>query len=155
MNVKKICWIAVGCLSLGLGALGTALPFLPSVPFLMLAALCFGRSSERLSGWFRGTRLYRNNLEAFARGEGMPWKTKLRIMILVTAVMGLGFFVMKEVPAGRLVLAVVWALHIIYFVFGVRTAPADVPPVQGAGSEPAAEAGAPDQELCGDRKALK
>ena len=45
MNVKKIVYTAVGCLGLGLGAVGAVVPLLPAFPFLLLAAICFGKSS--------------------------------------------------------------------------------------------------------------
>lgn len=43
--------IAVGLLSLALGAIGLFLPLLPTVPFLLLSSLCFAKASERLHGW--------------------------------------------------------------------------------------------------------
>lgn len=41
----------LGCIGLGLGAVGAAVPLLPAFPFLMLAAFCFARSSRRLNDW--------------------------------------------------------------------------------------------------------
>lgn len=35
MNLKKVFFVVLGCLSLGLGALGAFLPLLPAFPFLM------------------------------------------------------------------------------------------------------------------------
>lgn len=120
MNIKKILYIIAGCIGLGLGALGAALPLLPAFPFLMLAAFCFARSSEKLDNWFRNTKLYKNNLESYVQGRGMTKKTKIRIMITVTLLMSVGFVMMGSVPVGRIVLACVWVFHIIYFAFGVK-----------------------------------
>lgn len=124
MNLKKICYIALGCLGLGLGAVGAVLPLLPAFPFLLLAAFCFAKSSQRLHNWFVGTKLYKDNLEDFVAGRGMTRKTKVRIMITVTALMSIGFIMMHAVPVGRIVLGCVWAFHILYFVFGIKTIPA-------------------------------
>ena len=121
MNIKKIVYIIVGCIGVGLGAIGAVLPMLPAFPFLMLAAFCFGRSSERLNNWFVNTKLYKDNLESFVQGKGMTWKTKIRIMITVTLLMSIGFVMMSRVPVGRIILACVWLFHILYFIFGIKT----------------------------------
>lgn len=121
MNIKKGIYIIIGCVGVGLGALGTAIPLLPSFPFLMIAAICFGKSSERLNNWFRETTLYKNNLESFVAGRGMTWKTKIRIMVIVTLMMSVGFIMMSNALIGRIVLACVWVFHILYFCFGVKT----------------------------------
>ena len=99
--MKKLLYLAGGFIGLGLGALGAALPLLPAFPFLLLAAYCFARSSERLHRWFVGTRLYKENLESFVAGRGMTRRTKLRIMTLVTLTMAIGFAMMSRVPVGR------------------------------------------------------
>lgn len=121
MNLKKILYIILGCVGLGLGAVGAVMPLLPAFPFLMLAAFCFARSSEKLHNWFVGTKLYKNNLESYVAGKGMTWKTKIRIMVMVTILMTIGFVMMHAVTVGRIVLAIVWVFHILYFIFGVKT----------------------------------
>ena len=121
MNVKKLVLIVVGCIGLAIGAVGAVVPLLPSFPFLMLAAICFAKSSKRLNDWFINTRLYKNNLETYVKGQGTTWKTKIRIMITVTLLMSVGFIMMDAVPVGRIVLACVWLFHIIYFCVGVKT----------------------------------
>lgn len=99
------------------------LPLLPAFPFLLLAAYGFGKSSARLDRWFKGTRLYRENLADLAAGRGLTRKAKIRIMVTVTILMAAGFIVMHAVAVGRIVLAFVWVGHIFYFLFGVRTLP--------------------------------
>ena len=121
MNIKKAFFIVLGCLSLGLGAVGAVLPILPTVPFLMLAAFCFAKSSEKLHNWFVATKLYKKNLESFVQGKGMAMKTKIRIMVMVTILMSIGFIMMHAVPVGRIILGFVWIFHVLYFIFGIRT----------------------------------
>ncbi|HEX7944803.1 MAG TPA: YbaN family protein [Phenylobacterium sp.] len=43
--------MALGVGSLVLGAIGVVLPLLPTVPFVILAAYCFGRSDPRIERW--------------------------------------------------------------------------------------------------------
>ncbi len=123
MKLKKVLFVILGCIGLALGAVGAVLPLLPAFPFLLLAAFCFAKSSERLHNWFTGTKLYKNNLESYVKGKGMTWKTKIRIMITVTLLMGFGFTMMmlKAIYIPCIILAIVWICHVIYFVFGVKT----------------------------------
>ena len=135
MKLKKTLYVILGCLGVGLGAVGAVVPLLPAFPFLLLAAFCFARSSERLHSWFIGTKLYKNNLESYVQGRGMTRRTKIRIMVTVTLLMSVGFLMMGRVPVGRVILGIVWAFHIVYFLFGVKTLP------EGEAPAPAAEAG--------------
>ena len=92
--MKKYICSFLGLISLLLGAVGSFVPVLPTVPFLMLAAFCFARSSEKLDRWFRGTKLYKDNLADFAAGRGMTKKAKVRIMVSVTVLMAVGLVMM-------------------------------------------------------------
>ena len=121
MNLKKALLIIVGCIGLVLGAVGAVVPLLPAFPFLMLAAVCFAKSSERLHAWFTGTKLYKKNLESFVAGQGMDWPTKIRIMVTVTILMSIGFVMMHQVRMGQIVLVCVWVFHILLFSFGIKT----------------------------------
>ncbi len=124
MKLKKLIYIVIGCISLGLGAVGSVVPLLPSFPFLLLAAFCFAKSSDRLHTWFINTNLYKKNLESYVKGRGMTAKTKAVILVSITITMGIGFLMMGRVPIGRIILGIVWGAHVLYFLFGVRTIPA-------------------------------
>lgn len=122
---RAVC-AALGVACLGFGALGVALPILPTVPFLMAAACLFARSSARLDGWFKGTALYRKHLEGYVAGRGMSVGTKARIMGVVTLLLSVGFAMMGGSSAGRAVLVIVWLGHVAYFVLGVKTSTEDL-----------------------------
>ena len=49
--MKRLIWLVCGLLALAFGLVGIVLPLLPTVPFLLLAAICFARSSEQLHLW--------------------------------------------------------------------------------------------------------
>jgi len=121
---RRVLYMVFGMLSLALAALGTVLPFLPTTPFVLLAAICFGKSSHSLHMWFLSTRFYRKNLESFAQRRGMTLKTKLTLLAVITLFMGFSFIMMLLLSApifARIALAVVWLCHILYFGFKVQT----------------------------------
>ena len=73
---------------------------------VMLAAFCFARSSERVDRWFKGTKLYQENLKDLAAGKGMTARTKVHIMVTVTLLMTVALVAMgvKGIVAGCVVL---------------------------------------------------
>lgn len=54
----RVFWLAFGLIAFGLGAVGVVTPLLPTVPFLLLAAFGFSRSSDRLHGWLLNHPLF-------------------------------------------------------------------------------------------------
>ena len=121
--MKKVFWLALGFIGLICGAIGAVVPMFPVFPFLLLAAISFGKSSDRLYTWFIGTNLYKNNLESYAKGQGMTVGTKIKIMISATIIMAFGVFFMvkKQLYFPCVILGIVWICHFIYFIGIVKT----------------------------------
>lgn len=123
MNLKRMVFIALGCICLGLGCIGIVLPILPTVPFFLATVFFFANSSQHLHDWFVGTKLYKKHLESYVQKRGMLLKTKMTIIASVTLIMAIGFFLMlqKAIYVPCAILAAVWIGHIVYFFFGVKT----------------------------------
>jgi len=121
----KYSYVILGLLFLGLGVVGVVMPFIPTTPFVLLAAACFGKSSDRLHGWLVSTRFYKNNVEGLVKNKTLTLKAKIKLLVVITVLMGLSFIAMRItnaplVPQG--ILVVVWVVHMLYFGFKVKSA---------------------------------
>ena len=55
-SMSRTLLAGLGCISTALGIVGIFVPLLPTTPFLLLAAACFIRSSDRLYQWLISNR---------------------------------------------------------------------------------------------------
>jgi len=81
--VKRRILIGVGTLSTGLGIIGIFVPILPTTPFLLLAAACYMRSSERFYQWLVNNRIFGAYVRNYIEGKGMPVKIKMFTILLL------------------------------------------------------------------------
>ena len=83
-----------GWIFVGLAALGAVLPLLPTTIFLLLAAACFARGSERFYDWLLGHRHFGPMVRDWQAHRTIPRRAKRKalLLILLTFTVTIGFF---------------------------------------------------------------
>jgi len=81
--------VGAGTLSTGLGIIGIFIPILPTTPFLLLAAACYMRSSERFYQWLINNRIFGAYVRNYIEGKGMPVRIKIFTILLLWLTIGL------------------------------------------------------------------
>lgn len=76
-NFLRPLLIACGFISVFLGIIGIFFPVLPTTPFLLLAAFCFARSSDRFLNWLQTNRWLGAYIRNYREGRGMPLREKI------------------------------------------------------------------------------
>ena len=83
----------LGFTFIALGVIGAVLPLLPTTPFILLAAACFSRSSERWHNWLLGNKFFGPCIHRWESQRCVNCKTKIFSLVSM-AIMGgasLGF----------------------------------------------------------------
>ncbi|GLP96907.1 YbaN family protein [Paraferrimonas sedimenticola] len=81
--IKRSFYLVGGLLSLALGTLGVVLPLLPTVPFILLAAFCFARSSQRLNDWLHEHPWFAQALKDWEEKRAVNARLKKRAFVVV------------------------------------------------------------------------
>ena len=88
-TAKRKLLIGAGMLSTGLGIIGIFIPILPTTPFLLLAAACYMRSSERFYTWLISNRIFGAYVRNYIEGRGMPIRIKVLTILVLWLTIGL------------------------------------------------------------------
>jgi uncharacterized membrane protein YbaN (DUF454 family) len=88
-KLKKWLLTAGGLASVAVGIIGIFVPILPTTPFLLLAAFCFVRSSDRLNNWLLNNRILGEYVRNYIEKRGMPLRLKITTILLLWASIGL------------------------------------------------------------------
>jgi len=73
---------------MALGFLGIFVPVLPTTPFILLAAICYARSSERFYHWIMNNRWFGKYIKNYREGRGIPLREKIFMLIALWFTIG-------------------------------------------------------------------
>lgn len=122
-KIVRTLWFIAGTICLVLGAIGIVLPILPTTPFLLAAAACYYKSSDRMHSWLLNNKWFGEYIRNYTEGKGLPMKTKIIALSLlwITIVFSIVFILQRLLPI-QLVLpmqlimiavAVIVSIHIL------------------------------------------
>ena len=86
-RAARLTWLIVGLLALALGALGIALPLLPTTPFVLLAAFAFAQSSEKLHQWLLDHNVFGPLIDNWQRHGAISRRAKIVSILSMLAVL--------------------------------------------------------------------
>ena len=112
--------IVSGTIFVALGFIGVFLPLLPTTPFLLLAAACFAKSSEKSYHWLLNNRWFGEYIKNYQEKKAIPLKTKilalslLWISILFSTLFVVPLFFVK-------ILLILIAAAVSYHILSIKT----------------------------------
>ena len=107
-------FLLLGLGFVGLGVAGIFLPVLPTTPFMLLAAACFARSSERFYNWLLNHRIFGHTVREWQQHRSIPRRTKWLAIVTMAATLAVSiiFFVPHaELQVGLALFGVVLAIY--------------------------------------------
>jgi uncharacterized membrane protein YbaN (DUF454 family) len=119
-SVARSFFLGLGIVSVGLGVIGIFVPILPTTPFLLLAAFCFARSSERFLEWLLGHRWFGPYVRNYREHRGMAAYDKILTMIALWTGIGLSGYFAVSSGVGRAALVLI-ACAVTFHLSRIRT----------------------------------
>ena len=77
MKIKNLFLIILGFIFMGLGAVGIAIPVMPTTPFILLAAACFSASNRQILDWLQRNRIFGQYIENYRTRQGIKLSLKI------------------------------------------------------------------------------
>ena len=116
-NFIKWILIIVGSIFTGLGIIGIFLPLIPTTPFLLLAAACYIRSSEKHYKQIMNNKWLGKYLKNYLEGRGISIKSKILSISILWITIGYSAFIVVDAILIKIILlliAIGVTIHLIY-----------------------------------------
>jgi uncharacterized membrane protein YbaN (DUF454 family) len=108
--------ILIGTLSLALGIVGAFLPVLPTTPFVLLAAICYVRSSQRLYKRLMQSKFAGRHVHNVLAGHGIPLSVKILSLIISATMIGYVSIFVTESFLVRMLLGLLYLVQLGFMV---------------------------------------
>jgi uncharacterized protein len=95
MDIRKAALIFLGTVCVALGVLGMFLPLLPTTVFLLGAAYCYSRSSERFHTWLLNNRWCGSYIRNYQSGKGILMRQKISTIMILWASIGFSIWMLS------------------------------------------------------------
>ncbi len=105
-----------GVIAVALGVIGIFLPLLPTTPFLLLAAACFVRSSDRLYNWLINHKWFGAYIRNYRLYRAVTLRTKIVALVLLWGVMISSIVFVVDAWPLRLIMATIAACVTIHLI---------------------------------------
>ena len=120
--LAKLMWVSLGSLFVGLGAIGVIVPGLPTTPFLILAAACYIRSSQRLYDWLISNKRFGPYLKDYREGKGIPRKAKRVAVVMIVVFVSFSVVFGIEDLTLKIAVGLLGLIGLLYVLFKVPVA---------------------------------
>ena len=110
-------YLTVGIIALVLAVLGIFLPVLPTTPFLILAAACFARSSEKFYNHLLANRIAGPVLREWFEYRSISLKVKRWVYFLIILSFSVSVYIVQ--PVGLKVMLAVLGFILLFFIWRV------------------------------------
>lgn len=114
--MRRPFYLVAGFLSVALAAIGLFLPLLPTTPFLLLAAACFSKSSERLHQWLLDQPTFGPMIRDWETHRAIRLRVKGIASVLMLGLVSYPVFFLDFHPAMKLI-AVSSVFGVLVFIW--------------------------------------
>jgi len=116
----RILLVIAGTFCVGLGIVGIFVPVLPTTPFLLLAAACYARSSQRFYSWLLNNKWFGSYIRNYLERKGITLRVKVITLTLLWITIGASAAFAVETLALKLILVII-AIGVSIHILSLRT----------------------------------
>ena len=119
-HIKRIGLMSVGFLLVALGVIGIFTPIMPTIPFLIIASICFSKSSEKFHNMLLNNKWVGPYIKKYHENNGIKLKTKMLFIVLQWAGVLFTSIILVHNLLGRILMVII-AMGATIYILSLKT----------------------------------